>query len=89
MSELSEASLKRLRLGLLLGRGTAFDLVVAATAYDPAVDPDTDEIVDLEPNLEANKAAERRIIEAYEAIEIAYRAAEQCMEPVAPHLDNT
>lgn len=81
------ANLNRLRFELLLGRGAAFDLVVAATAYDPAVHPDTEEIMDPEPNLAANRAAEKRIIEAYEVMRLARRAVEQCVEPVAPHLD--
>lgn len=72
------------RFAILLGRGAAFDLVVAATAYDPTVHPDTEEIIDPEPNREANLAAEKRIIEVYEAMQLAQQAIKQCVAPVAP-----
>lgn len=74
--------LDQLRFALLLGRGAAFDLVVAATAYDPQRHPDTEEVMDSEPNREANIAAEKRIIEVYEAMQIAQQAMKQCVAPV-------
>ncbi len=79
-----ETNLNQRRFALLLGRGVEFDLVVAATAYDPTVHPDTDEIMDSEPNREANIAAEKRIIEVYEAMQLAQQAMKQCVAPVAP-----